>query len=126
MRRRIALAILLLSSVSVFADVAVTDHAAVKRLLKKEQSLGYLKLRVEQNQLTPEQRRAANQAKKQQEKANRKSALRKTVRALHPAPVATGSVSLIDSAGLEYFINTNITFSTSSSASAAASEASYT
>ena len=106
MRRLIALAILLLSSVSVFADVAVTDHAAVKRLLKKEQSLGYLKLRVEQNQLTPEQRRAANQAKKQQEKANRKSALRKTVLALHPATLATGSVSLIDSAGLEYFINT--------------------
>ncbi len=39
---------------------------------------------------------------------------------------ATGSVALIDSVGLKYFINTNITFSTSSSASAAMSEASYT
>jgi hypothetical protein len=39
---------------------------------------------------------------------------------------ATGSISLIDAQGLKYFINTNITFSTSSSASGAASEASYT
>ncbi len=39
---------------------------------------------------------------------------------------ATGSVALIDSQGLKYFINTNITFSTSSSASAGMSEASYT
>jgi IPTL-CTERM motif len=39
---------------------------------------------------------------------------------------ATGSVSLIDNQGLQYFINTDITFSTSSSASAAMSEASYT
>jgi hypothetical protein len=38
----------------------------------------------------------------------------------------TGDVTLIDSGGLEYFINTDITFSTSSSASGAASEASYT
>lgn len=41
-------------------------------------------------------------------------------------PSATGSIALIDSAGLKYFINTQITFSTSSSASGAASEASYT
>ena len=41
-------------------------------------------------------------------------------------PAATGSLSLIDSTGLKYFINTNVTFATSSSASAAASEASYT
>lgn len=38
---------------------------------------------------------------------------------------ATGSAQLTDSAGLRYFINTDITFSTSSSASAAMSEASY-
>ncbi len=40
-------------------------------------------------------------------------------------PHATGSMSLIDAGGLKYFINTNITFSTSSSASGAMSEASY-
>lgn len=39
---------------------------------------------------------------------------------------ATGSQALIDAQGLKYFINTNITFSTSSSASAAMSEASFT
>jgi hypothetical protein len=43
----------------------------------------------------------------------------------HPSK-ATGSQALIDSSGVKYFINTNITFSTSSSASAAMSEASYT
>jgi hypothetical protein len=40
--------------------------------------------------------------------------------------LATGSVVLIDASGLKYFINDNITFSTTSSASAAMSEASYT
>jgi hypothetical protein len=43
----------------------------------------------------------------------------------HPGG-ATGSLTLIDSQGLKYFINTNITFSTSSNASGAASSASYT
>jgi hypothetical protein len=43
----------------------------------------------------------------------------------HPGK-ATGSQALIDASGLKYFINTNITFSTTSSASGAASEASYT
>lgn len=41
-------------------------------------------------------------------------------------PLATGAQALIDSSGLQWFINTNITFSTSNSASGAASEASYT
>lgn len=43
---------------------------------------------------------------------------------IHPS--ATGSQALTDSSGFEYFINTNITFATTSSASGAASEASYT
>lgn len=42
------------------------------------------------------------------------------------SPQATGSQALVDASGLKYFINTNITFSTSSSASGAMSEASYT
>jgi hypothetical protein len=46
-------------------------------------------------------------------------------RSHHPG-AATGSQALIDSQGLKYFINTDITFSTSSSASGAMSEASYT
>lgn len=40
--------------------------------------------------------------------------------------MATGAQALIDNSGLEWFINTDITFVTSSSASGAASEASYT
>jgi len=58
-------------------------------------------------------------------------ALRKSIakppKIKHGKPVrATGSQALIDASGVKYFINTNITFSTSSSASAAMSEASYT
>lgn len=41
------------------------------------------------------------------------------------APKATGSVSLTDGSGLQWFFNDNITFNTTSSASGAASEASY-
>jgi hypothetical protein len=39
--------------------------------------------------------------------------------------LATGSQALVDNAGVKYFVNTDITFSTSSSASAAMSEASF-
>jgi len=41
-------------------------------------------------------------------------------------PLATGSHALVDAGGVQYFINDDITFSTSSSASGAMSEASYT
>ena len=42
------------------------------------------------------------------------------------AVTGTGSIQLIDVSGLKYFINTNINFATTSSASGAASEADYT
>ena len=42
------------------------------------------------------------------------------------APQGTGSQQLDDAAGVKYFVNTDITFSTSSSASGAMSEASFT
>ena len=43
-----------------------------------------------------------------------------------PIMTATGSQTLVDASGLQWFLNTDITFSTSSSASGAMSEASYT
>lgn len=43
-----------------------------------------------------------------------------------PGNEATGAQALVDASGLQYFINTDITFATTSSASGAASEASYT
>jgi len=59
-------------------------------------------------------------------KALRKN-LAKPPKVKHGHPVkATGSQGLIDASGLKYFVNTNITFSTTSSASAAVSEANYT
>jgi uncharacterized repeat protein (TIGR01451 family) len=45
---------------------------------------------------------------------------------LGPVTNATGSQALIDASGMKWFIDTNITFSTTSSASGSASEASYT
>lgn len=42
-----------------------------------------------------------------------------------PAVASTGSYNLTDASGLVYYLNDNITFSTTSSASGAASEASY-
>lgn len=68
------------------------------------------------------QQRTANQQKKV-EKRLRRSAASSTGRV---SALATGSQALVDASGLEYFINTNITFSTTSSASGAMSEASYT
>ncbi|MCU1246240.1 MAG: hypothetical protein JWN02_2150 [Acidobacteria bacterium] len=71
---------------------------------------------------------AANQAKRdaKRKKHHPTGSTSTLSHPLHPSLNATGSKSLIDAAGLKYFINTDITFSTTSSASGAASEASYT
>jgi hypothetical protein len=55
-----------------------------------------------------------------------KSALKSAAKKPPRPNRTTGSKALIDNSGLKYFINTNIVFSTTSSASAAMSEASYT
>lgn len=52
--------------------------------------------------------------------------LKRQAKAEKPDRGRTGEQALIDASGFEYFINTDITFTTSSSASGAASEASYT
>jgi uncharacterized repeat protein (TIGR01451 family) len=70
---------------------------------------------------------AENQAKKAAKLARRQHhGLTPVTQAFHPRANATGSIGLIDASGLKYFINTNITFSTTSSASGGMSEASYT
>src|SRR6185369_1080097 len=80
--------------------------------------------------LTPAQKQAlrdANKAKRDAKRAKHSGhGLKASSASLHARGDATGSVQLVDSGGLQYFINTDITFSTSSSASGAASEASYT
>ncbi|MCC6697817.1 MAG: hypothetical protein IT365_19475 [Candidatus Hydrogenedentes bacterium] len=45
---------------------------------------------------------------------------------LQPAQAGVGSLSLVDDSGLEYFLNSDVTFTTSSMASGAASDATYT
>jgi uncharacterized repeat protein (TIGR01451 family) len=107
---------LLFSAQSLLGDVSLTDKKSTLRVIGQA--------------LTPAQKqelRDANQAKRDAKKAKRGGhATRVSTDTLHPRVDATGSVSLIDAGGLKYFVNTNITFSTSSSASGAASEASYT
>jgi len=118
-------AVVLLSCSVLYADIAVTDRSSTLRTIAEQSSL-----RPKADAVTPPDRaalRAANKAKRDAKRARHAHNKGGTVTALalHPGKLATGSVGLIDSAGLKYFINTNITFSTSSSASGAASEASY-
>ena len=121
--RKVALALLfLLVPVStLFADITLTDKGAtVRSLAKGENGLSA----AEKAAIA----RAANLAKKaaKQSKQHGHGGIRIVPSAFGITRNATGSVGLIDASGLKFFINTNITFSTSSSASAGMSEASYT
>jgi hypothetical protein len=68
----------------------------------------------------------ATRPPKQDAKVGAKAAKRRARTERANGALATGSIGLIDSSGLKWFMDTNITFSTSSSASGAMSEASYT
>ncbi|HSQ35422.1 MAG TPA: Ig-like domain-containing protein, partial [Candidatus Binatia bacterium] len=94
-----SLGLLLFSAMVLRADVTLTDRQAVEKEAKK-------KLSKSEKLLARAQKTAA--------------------RINHVMPTATGAHALIDNSGLEWFINSDITFITSSSASGAASEASYT
>lgn len=127
MKRAGLLLLCFLSSTVAFADVSLTDRATVVRAVS-QQTGG--KLRA--HKVPPEElaaRRAANLAKKELKRSKRRgNGAAGPIRAQSARlrANATGSMSLIDASGLQYFINTDITFSTSSSASGAASEASFT
>jgi uncharacterized repeat protein (TIGR01451 family) len=120
-------AVVFLSCSVLFADISVTDRSSTLRLIADKSAL-----RPGAEDAAQAARHAAavaaNQAKRDAKRARQHAhgKGRVSALALHPRTLATGSIQLIDSAGLKYFINTNITFSTSSSASGAASEASYT
>src|SRR5581483_10807994 len=154
MERSAALALVSLLAIPVFGDVSLTDRQSALRIISdsgqaasekatpltpaQKQAIrdankakrdakksGGPKMRVgldHATPLTPAQKKAMRDAKRAHKgKFSRYGSSSLTARA-----DATGSVQLIDSGGLQYFINTNITFSTSSSASGAASEASFT
>lgn len=99
----------LFAALPLLADVSLTDKGAAFRAA----------LRAE-NQA----KHAAKMTRHAAESTKPKSP--KTHPSVPVVGFATGSITLIDAGGLKYFINSNITFSTSSSASAAMSEASYT
>lgn len=119
----VGLTIALLCANAAWADVALTDKAAAERTVAR--NLGKKAVNI-----SPAEKaaiRAANQAKRDAKRAKQHGhSSHLANQSFTVTPNATGSVALIDAAGLKYFINTNITFSTSSSASAGMSEASYT
>lgn len=120
-----AIAVVLASSSILSADIAVTDRSSTLRLLSDQQPSHVKASNVDAT--TRAATRAANQAKRDAKRArHHTNSMRPGALSFHPRALATGSISLVDAAGLKYFINTDITFSTSSSASGAASEASYT
>jgi hypothetical protein len=93
------LGILLFSATALRADVTLTDRQAVEKEAKK-------KLTQSEKKLLRAQKTAGQTT--------------------GVMPMYTGSQTLIDNSGMEWFIDTNITFSTFLSASGAASEADYT
>jgi uncharacterized repeat protein (TIGR01451 family) len=126
MKKVFAVSLLLLWSSSLSADISLTDRASLKRVVTNGTGT------VRTTKLPPAElaaqraaTKAANEAKKDAKRKKRGGTTSHLASQALRAD-ATGSVSLIDASGLKYFINTNITFSTSSSASGAASEASYT
>jgi uncharacterized repeat protein (TIGR01451 family) len=120
---------LLLPASALLADVSLTDKGATMRAMTRNAN-ALTTIHKLSTPLTPAEKaalRAANLAKRQAKHARHGHGGSRIVpSAIRITKNATGSVQLIDAAGLKYFINTNITFSTSSSASGAASEASYT
>jgi uncharacterized repeat protein (TIGR01451 family) len=108
-----------------FADIAVTDRGSTLRAIAQ---------RITPDTRSPADKAAAKAAAKAEndkKKADKRARHPHSGKSASSSPfrlttTATGSVALVDAGGLKYFINTNITFSTSSSASGAASEASYT
>lgn len=118
------MAVVLFSSSILSADIAVTDRSSTLRLLSVGPTSPVKATDVDS--VTREARHAANQLKREAKRARRHSgSLKPGTLSFHPGALSTGSIALIDAAGLKYFINTGLTFSTSSSASGAASEASY-
>jgi uncharacterized repeat protein (TIGR01451 family) len=127
----VVVAAVLLSCSVLYADISVTDRSSTLRFLADPSAL-----RPGATAATPPDRAArhaaavaANQAKREAKRAmqhaNSKGRTPSAL-ALHPGRLNVGSVGLIDAAGLKYLINTDITFTTTRSASGAASEAAYT
>ncbi|HSY50334.1 MAG TPA: hypothetical protein VLC46_16095 [Thermoanaerobaculia bacterium] len=127
-RVAVVVALVLLSCSVLYADISVTDRSTLHQIADTSA------LRPGVTAATPADRAARHAAAVADNKAKRDAKRarqhahgkgRASALALHPGTLATGSIKLIDAAGLQYFINTDITFSTTSSASGAASEASY-
>jgi len=106
----------LLFAHAAFADIALTD---------KGSTLSHLKQSPADRTALKDANAAKRAAKHARQHAHSTGRVLSDL-SFHAAPDATGSIRLVDAGGLQYFINTDVTFSTSSSASGAASEASYT
>jgi uncharacterized repeat protein (TIGR01451 family) len=111
-KKALAAAVVFLSASILSADISVTDRSATLRALSD----------VSEHQAKPETKKARRQHRLQPGPL--------VAGRFQPHIASTGGTSLVDASGLEYFINTNITafapFSSGSSVSAGASDASYT
>lgn len=127
-KKAVAAAVLFLSSSILSADISVTDRASVSRLLSDPSILrpAAAVFTAPDRAARRAARLAARQAKLEAKRSASYRGLTPASRSFHPRATSTGSLSLIDASGLKYFINTNITVSTSSAVSGAASSASYT
>ncbi len=125
MKRAVVVAVVLLSCSVLYADISVTDRSSTLRMLADP---SVLRPRADAD-ASPDPDRAASQAAKQAKQdakiARRQHSTGTSALSFHPRTLTTGSIGLIDAAGLKYFIITANSFSTSSSASGAASDATY-
>jgi uncharacterized repeat protein (TIGR01451 family) len=109
-KKVLATAVVFLSASILSADISITDRSATLRALSDA---------------------SAPQAKRETKKAHGHGLQISAGSSgrLRPHATGTGDITLVDAAGLQYFIDTNITafggFSSGSSASAGASEAKY-
>jgi uncharacterized repeat protein (TIGR01451 family) len=128
--RKLAFAFLclLFPATALLADVALTDKGATMRLIARSANVLTTIHRVSAN-LSPAEKaalRAANQAKRDAAQARHKHGGKVVPYALRITKNGAGTLALTDASGLKYLINTSLTFSSTSTASAGASEALYT
>ncbi|MBV9496725.1 MAG: DUF11 domain-containing protein [Acidobacteria bacterium] len=109
-----------LSVASIYADVSLTDKTKALRTIANG---GAAKLSPAEKYAIAQK---ANLEKRDAKRKLKHPGNETNGAKLHAQANATGSAQLTDQSFMKYFIDTNITFSTSSSASGAMSEASYT
>jgi uncharacterized repeat protein (TIGR01451 family) len=128
-KKLLAFVVVLLSVSLLHADISVTDRASTLRLLAEGPATkpGAAPETRAERMARRAATRAANQAKRAAQRSRHAGKVQQLAAGKKPGrPVsAIPPTPLIDAGGLQYFVNTDVTNSTTSNASGAASEASY-